>query len=250
MSLPQNCDFTTVDHRTFTCQREGCGYKLRAESPMALRNVSHTCRIQPPGTESPAPPRVQSTAELLDEVFGLGQALVPREEADRRRTVCRACDEFSPDDVGRDRCPRAKFCGGHLAQVHRYAGLRDAPPVCLHRVEFYAGVGGPPPPGVGDHFHRLAQTYFGLDYQPDCGCSDLADLMNRWGPAGCRKNLAKLVDRLQRKATEAGWLVAALASFPGAFLGIAWLVEQAIAAAEAEPSGVPSPGESAYPEWR
>jgi hypothetical protein len=241
-----NCDFATVDNLTFRCTREGCGRVLTAPAPMALRHVSAPCLApRDPASPPPPPPKPQTTDDLLAEVYTLQRATVPREEADRRRAVCGACEEFLVPSDGLDRCPRAKSCGSHLAQVNRYVGLRDAPPICLHREEFYLGVGGPPPPGVGDHFHRLAKSYFGADYQEDCGCSDLADLMNRWGPAGCRKNRAKLVDRLQRKAAEAGWALAALASLPGVSLGIACLLELAIAAAEAEPSGVPSPAESA-----
>ena len=67
-----------------------------------------------------------------------------------------------------------------------------------------------PPPeikliGPGDHLHALIIQFTGETTKLGCGCKDRINQMNRWGVAGCIKNIDRIVNWMQEEATKRGW---------------------------------------------
>jgi hypothetical protein len=61
------------------------------------------------------------------------------------------------------------------------------------------------PPGPGDILHALIQKLLGENETLDCGCGEWINLMNQWGPQGCREHFFEIVDKLQAAANERKW---------------------------------------------
>lgn len=60
--------------------------------------------------------------------------------------------------------------------------------------------------GPGTKLKKILESY-GVREKKGCGCSGLAAMMNRWGPAKCRTNMPVIVEHLQKQAAERYWIV-------------------------------------------
>ena len=58
-----------------------------------------------------------------------------------------------------------------------------------------------PQPGAGSILAGMLEAVY-LKNTPDCECEELAALMDKKGPAWCRKHLDYLVDRIAENATR------------------------------------------------
>lgn len=57
-------------------------------------------------------------------------------------------------------------------------------------------------PGPGTELKKIL-SWFAVD-TPSCKCTDRANLMNVWGPEGCRNNINTILDWLQEEANNRG----------------------------------------------
>ena len=75
--------------------------------------------------------------------------------------------------------------------------------------------------GVGDHMKDLTAE---LKIKPKkgCGCNALANEMNRLGPDGCRRDRARLVEKLKTNAKRYTWGDVATAAVNAVKTGLAW----------------------------
>lgn len=65
--------------------------------------------------------------------------------------------------------------------------------------------------GVGDHLHDIIVEWFGAQPDRDCGCNDMIQKMNVWGPDGCREHRQEIIDKLMEQKTRLSvWLRAAI----------------------------------------
>ena len=59
--------------------------------------------------------------------------------------------------------------------------------------------------GVGSQVWNLLAE-FGVQHDPRCDCLTWAEMMNDWGPAGCRTARAEIIEHLKQEAKRLGWL--------------------------------------------
>lgn len=116
------------------------------------------------------------------------------------------------------RFPLVCICGTRYEGEAQLAGGRGVQPV-----------GTPPLPqdGPGTELKNLLAS-IGITAAKDCSCKAMATKMNQWGPDGCRKNRAVIVQHLEKAAAKRGWAAKLLAR--GFVLGA--LVDRAISQAE------------------
>jgi len=81
--------------------------------------------------------------------------------------------------------------------------------------------------GPGDFLHDAILAWVGEGPTRECGCTDRIDMMNAWGPAGCREHLDEIVGWLAEEATKRGWWKYAVA-VPGSRYFIKRMVLSAI----------------------
>ena len=87
------------------------------------------------------------------------------------------------------------------------------------------------PNGPGTILHRKIKERLGEDYEAGCGCEDMVNQMNAWGPAGCRQHLDEIVAKMLDEAKKRPkWKL--LASLPGSKLFIRRMALSAIREAE------------------
>lgn len=68
--------------------------------------------------------------------------------------------------------------------------------------------------GVPFHLHALILRFTGQDFLPGCGCQDMMERMEEWGPDGCREHLKEIVDKMESEGKKRGWKNKLLASVP------------------------------------
>lgn len=61
----------------------------------------------------------------------------------------------------------------------------------------------------GSQLQRIITTRLGQQAIAGCGCTSMISQMNRWGVAGCRRNLDAITDRLVDIATKREWVLGA-----------------------------------------
>jgi hypothetical protein len=111
--------------------------------------------------------------------------------------------------------------------------------------------------GVGSHLWRLLAS-LGIKHTATCSCLGLAEEMNALGPAGCRRERARLAQQMRANAKAYGWGTVATAAARALASGLAWrldladvygsLLDEAIRLAEAD--FVARPTVLAVPEAR
>ena len=77
--------------------------------------------------------------------------------------------------------------------------------------------------GVGDH-QKDAIAELGIHPKHGCGCDSLASEMNRLGPDGCRRDRARLVEKLKLNAQQYSWGDVARAAVNAVKTGLAWKI--------------------------
>jgi hypothetical protein len=58
---------------------------------------------------------------------------------------------------------------------------------------------------TGDVLHDLIVERYHLDKAKGCQCDQVRDVMNMWGPDGCRENFEWIVSKLLREAQRRNW---------------------------------------------
>lgn len=58
--------------------------------------------------------------------------------------------------------------------------------------------------GPGSHL-KLLLSNVGLVDDGKCGCKELSELMDMWGPKGCQENRTFILDKLKENAKSLGW---------------------------------------------
>ena len=79
------------------------------------------------------------------------------------------------------------------------------------------------PKGVGDHM-KDAIAELGIHPKHGCGCDSLASEMNCLGPDRCRRDRARLVEKLKLNAQQYSWGDVARAVVNAVKTGLAWKI--------------------------
>lgn len=59
----------------------------------------------------------------------------------------------------------------------------------------------------GNRLHEILLDRFNLDITEGCGCRKRINLMNAWGPKGCRENLDEIVAGMIAEARKQKWQI-------------------------------------------
>lgn len=59
--------------------------------------------------------------------------------------------------------------------------------------------------GPGNYLHDALISKFKWTKRKGCGCKKLMQLMNAWGPRGCRENIDKIVGQMVQEAVKREW---------------------------------------------
>lgn len=85
-------------------------------------------------------------------------------------------------------CKHTSISGG--------AGVATLESCLACRLRVAEGVLPEPKPGVGDILARMIREKWGTDFIDACGCAGYVATMNAWGPEGCRRERATIVQWL------------------------------------------------------
>ena len=121
------------------------------------------------------------------------------------------CDLSSPDAT----CPRCNFVSKIRNAIRQCR--KPAPTIC----------------GPGCQLKKTL-AWWGLRDDGQCGCSDFAAQMDRWGPDECRLRIEEIVEHLREAAAKKGMPFIATAA--------RWMVGRAIDAARKEVAHAPARG--------